>query len=96
MGVNVNIEANRVADVKAATEKWKLGEIPTWHFLTGSAEELEPVWKAYGVAVIPASNGEDLGHSSGIYLIDRLGQARWYISVPLDPTGAPAEGMPLL
>src|SRR3989304_5536632 len=71
IGVNVNVKVSAVADVMAITSKWRLDEIPTWHFLTGSAEELEPVWKAYGIAVVP---GEDeIQHTPGVYLIDQTG-----------------------
>jgi cytochrome oxidase Cu insertion factor (SCO1/SenC/PrrC family) len=84
-----------VADVRATTHQWRLDEIPTWHFLTGSAEELEPVWRAYGIAVLPASDGSDLGHTPGVFLIDRAGQERWYISPPVDAAGTPQWSPPL-
>jgi len=94
MGINVNLEANRPEDVKATTKKWRLNEIPTWHFLTGSAEELEPVWKAYDVAVLPQEGGE-IVHTPGVFLIDQNGQKRWYISTPFDESGAPSSTAPL-
>jgi len=93
VGVNVNVEANRVEDVQAVTSKWRLDEIPTWHFLTGSAEELESVWQAYGIAVVPGS--DELQHTPGIFLIDRAGQQRWYISTPFDEAGTPQWTVPL-
>ena len=96
LGINVNVEANTVTDVAATTQKWRLNELPTWHFLTGRAEELKPVWDAYGIAVIPASEaGEDLQHTPGIYLIDRTGNKRWYISTPYDEAGQPQWTAPL-
>jgi protein SCO1/2 len=93
LGVNVNVKANRVADVQAATKEWRLDEIPTWHFLTGNSEELEAVWQAYGVGVMPATQAEELAHGSGVYLIDRTGRLRWYISVPFDASGRTVAGM---
>ena len=93
IGMNVDVKANTVADVMAITSKWRLDEIPTWHFLTGSAEELEPVWKAYSIAVVP---GEDaIQHTPGVFLIDRAGQQRWYISTPFDKAGTPQWTVPL-
>lgn len=84
-GVNVNVQANQVADVAAATDQWLLDEIPTWHFLTGSPEALPPVWDAYGVAVVPAEDDEEeLLHTPGVFVIDQAGRARWYVSVPAD------------
>jgi protein SCO1/2 len=83
-GVNVNLQANQVADVAAATEQWRLDEIPSWRFLTGSAEELQPVWQAYDIAVMPANEDEgELLHTPGAYLIDQTGRKRWYLSVPV-------------
>lgn len=87
VGVNVNVGASAVADVASATQKWQLDEIPTWHFLTGSADELTPVWEAYGVAV---TRGEDeIQHAPGVFLIDQAGQKRWYVSTPFDEAGVP-------
>jgi protein SCO1/2 len=91
IGVNVNLQANHVADVLAATQHWRLDEVPTWHFLTGSRAELEPVWRDYNVGVDKTDSG-DLMHSPGVYLIDRTGQKRWYVSVPFAETGAVEEG----
>lgn len=96
LGVNVNVEANEVGDVAASTEKWRLNEIDSWHFLTGDAGELQPVWKAYNVSAIPAEDeAEELLHTSGVYIIDREGQMRWYISTPFDDSGTSQWTAPL-
>lgn len=95
IGVNVNVQANRVADVMATTQRWRLNEMPAWHFLTGSQAELELVWKAYHVAVYPPSPGGELIHTPGVYLIDQRGQQRWYVSTPFDETGASVGIAPL-
>lgn len=96
LGVNVNVEANEVNDVLATTQKWRLDEIPTWHFLTGSAEELQPIWAAYDILVLPASaEQEELVHTPGVYLIDQAGQRRWYVSTPFDEAGTPQWTAPL-
>ena len=46
--------------------------------LTGSQAQLRPVYKAYGVAVQP--QGNDIGHSDYIYLLDRQGRLREVLS----------------
>ena len=79
-GVNVNTQANAVADVAKATEEWHLTEIPNWHFLTGEPGELGAVWKAYSIAVLPES--DQIMHTSGVYIIDSSGRERWYVSDP--------------
>ena len=82
IGVNVNSEANQVADVAEITKTWHLEEIPSWHFLTVNQEELAAVWKAYGVAVVPTVDANEIMHTPGVFLIDPSGQKRWYISTP--------------
>jgi protein SCO1 len=82
LGVNVNVEVSAVADVLEATRAWHLDEIPDWHFLTGTQEELEPVWKDYGVAAEHNPDGHSMMHTPGTFLIDPSGQERWYISTP--------------
>jgi protein SCO1 len=82
LGVNVNVEESAVSDVLETTHAWHLDEIPDWHFLTGSHEVLEPVWKDYGVSATHSPDRNSIMHTPGTYLIDQLGQKRWYISTP--------------
>lgn len=82
IGINVNTEANEVSDVAEITKTWHLDEIPSWHFLTGSSEDLRLVWTKYEVAVSPSVNGNEIMHTPGVFLIDPSGQKRWYISTP--------------
>jgi protein SCO1 len=49
--------------------------------LTGSEEQLQPVWKAYGVyrELVPSSSNPEsytMSHSTRVYLIDAKGQLR--------------------
>jgi len=82
LGVNVNVEANMPEDVMAFTRKFGLDSVPTWHFLTGTVDQLEPVWKAYDITVHPQEEGEII-HTPGVYIIDEQGERRWYVSTPL-------------
>jgi len=93
MAVNVNVKANSFEDVITASQHWGLDEIPDWHFLTGQAEDLEPVWAAYHIEVVPSE--EDISHTPGVYVIDPQGQLRWYISTPFVTPGTPAPSRPL-
>lgn len=95
LAVNVNPGANGVEDVARATEKWQIADLASWHFLTGSAEELRPVWLAYTVEAGNPKTGKpgEVAHSPGVYVIDRRGERRWYVSIPQDALlGAPWEG----
>ncbi len=86
LAVNVNVGANTSMDIAQATQKWRLDEIPSWHFLTGNKEDLESVWKDYGVAAEPIVESGEIMHTPGVFLIDQDLQQRWYISMP------PSEG----
>jgi protein SCO1/2 len=91
VGVNANALAASQADVLRATRQWRLDEIPSWTFLTGEPAALHAVWQAYGVEAEPV--GTRVSHTAGVFLIDRWGVQRWYISVPLeDPAW---DGLPL-
>lgn len=95
LGVNVNVEESAVADVSETTRAWHLDEIPNWHFLTGNHEELEPVWKDYGVSAAHNPDGNSMMHTPGTFLIDPLGQKRWYLSTPFSVEGDSEIALPL-
>ena len=80
LGVNVNLDASDVADAWQATQEWRLDEIPNWHFLTGDTDALEAVWKDYAIAVVSDPDSNEILHTPGVFLIDQLGQKRWYVS----------------
>jgi cytochrome oxidase Cu insertion factor (SCO1/SenC/PrrC family) len=86
IGINVNVDAGGVDHIEEITEGWRLDEMPSWYFLTGSSDELKPVWQAYGIGVVHgAHDAQDGGltHTPGTYIIDLYGQKRWYISIPM-------------
>jgi len=96
IGVNVNVEANGLADIQRATQTWHLDEIPAWHFLTGNPADLRQVWRDYGVAVVPSpDSNEEILHTPGTYIVDLAGQKRWYISTPFSAEGAVEWILPL-
>lgn len=95
LGVNVNIEASAVSDVLETTYAWRLGEIPDWHFLTGSLDALEPIWKDYGVSAAHNPDGHSMMHTPGTFLIDPSGQKRWYISTPFSGESGTDLSLPL-
>ena len=89
LGVNVNPKLNSVGDVAEATAKWGMDTVQGWHYLTGDEGALERVSKAYYVfAAGPKSDKpEEIEHTPGVYIIDRAGKQRWYISVPPADSG---------
>jgi len=90
LAFNANDKKTSVDDVAAATRKWGVDEIPTWHFLTGSPEALRAVWRAWGMHASgkpKPDKPDEKEHSPAIFVIDQAGQRRWYIS--LNYEGAP-------
>ena len=95
LGVNVNVQANAIADVLQTTRAWHMDEIPSWHFLTGEAEVLEPVWKDFGIAAQPMPDGSAVMHTPGVFIIDSSGQKRWYVSTVVPGEGNTELALPL-
>jgi protein SCO1/2 len=95
LGINVNVDESDVSDVSEATHSWLLDEIPSWHFVTGDQEVLEPVWNDYGVTAVHNDDGNSVMHTPGTFLIDPLGQQRWYISTILSGEPDTALALPL-
>lgn len=48
LAVNVNPDQTSVEALAEASERWGVGDLTSWHFLTGEARELEAVRAAYG------------------------------------------------
>lgn len=58
-------------------------------FLMGTKAQLAPVWKGYGVTVIPPTTpGGDVGHSVANFLIDGNGHLAEYLTDGFDPKNA--------
>jgi len=95
LGVNVNVEESAVANVLEATHAWHLDEIPSWHFLTESRGNLEPIWKDYGISAMPNPDGNSIMHTPGVFLVDPSRQKRWYISSPFSIEGGAEVTLPL-
>lgn len=90
LAFNSNDAKTSVEDVMAATRKWGVDEIPTWHFLTGSPEELHAAWKAYGMvgsSLPKPDKPNEKAHSPANFIIDQSGRRRWYLSTNFE--GAP-------
>lgn len=84
LAVNVNPEAALIEDVAAAGQRWGMENVTPWHFLTGTKGELAPVWADYSViAGAPkAEKPGEVAHTPGVFVIDRSGERRWYVSIP--------------
>ncbi|HET9104229.1 MAG TPA: SCO family protein [Solirubrobacteraceae bacterium] len=59
---------------RRAMRRWGLAGLGPWHWLMGDRARLEPVWRAYRIAVMPTRT--DIVHTEALYLIDRHGDER--------------------
>ncbi len=75
LAVNANPTATSVATVQA----WSIdhGMLHQWKFLTGSAQQLQTIYKQYNVFVQVAADGV-LEHDPIIFIIDAQGHERLY------------------
>jgi len=93
LAFNANDEKTSVEDVMAATKKWGVDEIPSWHFLTGSPDALRAVWKTYGIVGSGRSKPDrpaEKQHSPAIFVIDQTGKRRWFFSTNFENAPPPS------
>ncbi|MSQ21703.1 MAG: SCO family protein [Dehalococcoidia bacterium] len=94
VAITVDPERDTVEQVYRYSEQMAM--LHKWAFLTGSRQEMEPVWRDYYVAAEKesshdasaqgAATGYLVGHSAPVYLIDRDGKLRVaFASLPLVP-----------
>jgi len=72
VGVDANPAATSIEDVWSYSELH--GMLHEWRFLTGSAAQLQGVWKAYGIAA-QVQRGE-VAHTPALFVIDPDGMIR--------------------
>jgi cytochrome oxidase Cu insertion factor (SCO1/SenC/PrrC family) len=94
VAVNVNQYHARVADVATFSQEHQLNTIPSWHFVTGSANALKSVWKSYGIDVVARGPNADVVHSSEIFFIDPSGHERFLANPVVDHTSSGASYLP--
>ena len=73
--------ADSPKSVARAARKWHLPAGFEW--LLGTHAQLAPVWRAYGIAVLPTKG--DVAHSDAFYVIDRNGDERAGFIAPFIP-----------
>lgn len=82
------VSADPEGDTRSAVRRWltKLRMPDNFHYLIGTAKDLQPVWRDHYAAPQPAGNPNS-AHSASIWLIDRRGRWRTKFSggVPVRP-----------
>lgn len=72
--VNVNQYYAAVADMAAYSREQQLTAIPDWHFFTGTASQLQTVWRDYNIEVEAPNPKADIVHTSAVYFIGPQGR----------------------
>jgi len=92
LAVTVDPARDTVARRIAYSRKW--GMLDRWRFLTGSEQELRPVWRYYWVGDVKREptkhrarsvSDYEVLHASPVHLIDRRGQVRVAYSSEFPP-----------
>jgi cytochrome oxidase Cu insertion factor (SCO1/SenC/PrrC family) len=72
VAVSVDPETRSLAVLRKEARRFKW--LPQWRWAAGSAAQLDPVWAAYHIQVVPAAR--DIGHTEAAYLVDATGHER--------------------
>jgi cytochrome oxidase Cu insertion factor (SCO1/SenC/PrrC family) len=87
LGVDANPEAIDVSDVKNYSIVH--GLMDQWHFVTGTLEQLQAVWRAYHI-LAQVDQGQ-VDHTPALYVIDPNGQERYVYLTPMEYAALPQE-----
>jgi len=60
-----------------------------WHYLVGPRDKLAPIWSAYSIYAKPEQ--QTVNHSLGLYIIDKQGHERVFLSSDFTPTQLAAD-----
>jgi protein SCO1/2 len=88
LAVSVDPANDTASSALQFSQAHRLAPYANWHFLLGTQEQLQPVWKDYHIytdaeRTIPAQ-GQALNHMAIVYLIDQQGRER--VMLPADFT----------
>ena len=89
VAINVNPLYRNVSYLRAFDQQERLDSLPNWLYLTGSAKQLAPIWKSYGVASETLPAGSMLGHSDAAFVIGRDGRLQKELDFDPGPGTAP-------
>jgi cytochrome oxidase Cu insertion factor (SCO1/SenC/PrrC family) len=72
VAVSVDPKTRSLAVLRKEARRFKW--LPQWRWGAGSATQLNRVWRAYNIQVVPAA--DDIGHTEAAYLVDAKGDQR--------------------
>jgi cytochrome oxidase Cu insertion factor (SCO1/SenC/PrrC family) len=74
--VNTDPVATSLRATSPAEQATGPGSARQWRFLTGTLQELDAVWKAYGVSIEVQPTTDQVSHNNVLYFIDQKGKLR--------------------
>lgn len=77
--LTVNTDPLDVSGISTAQvyRSTSLPSLSNWQFLTGPVDQLDPVWKAYGVSITVQRSSEAVSHNDVLYFIRPDGTLAW-------------------
>jgi protein SCO1/2 len=73
LAISVDPKGDTPSSVKTFVRNHRL--LPQFHYLTGTSEQLQPIWDAYNVSAL-TPKGPDPDHTLYTLVVDRRGKAR--------------------
>jgi cytochrome oxidase Cu insertion factor (SCO1/SenC/PrrC family) len=89
VAVNLNPLYNGIGYLRAFDREEQLSSVPNWAYLTGTPAQLQPVWKAFGMASQAQPAGAMLGHTDNVFVIGPDGHLRQELEFAPGPGTAP-------
>jgi protein SCO1/2 len=89
LAVSVDPQRDDQAAAREFSDRYQM--LNRWHYLTGSRDQLAAVWAAYHIAVAPGPTAGTINHTLGLYVIDRQGRERVYLSEGFAPAALAAD-----
>ena len=90
LAISVDPDHDTPTSAQQFSATHQLDRFANWHFLLGSQQQLQPVWKNYGIYKDaengPTAQGQAISHMGIVYVLDKAGRERWMLPVNFTPT----------
>jgi protein SCO1/2 len=94
LAVTVDPERDTTDRAHAYSQQHQM--LDRWHFLTGEAKELPPIWEYYWVGKVQKDRKGEIMHQAPVHLIDRRGRIRVVYGSSFEPADLAHDVMSLL
>ncbi len=92
--VNTDPLETGVVPVPPAVTKTGLARLANWQYLSGTLQQLDPIWRHYGVAIDVYTKTGRVAHNDVMYFIDRTGRLRIQASPVANESSTGAFSLP--